>query len=322
MYLPLVSIIIPTFNRSHLICEALDSILAQTYENWECIIVDDGSTDDTEMVVRKYVKKDARFQFHKRPTERLKGGNAARNFGFEVSNGEYINWFDDDDVMLEDFIKIKISLLTQSTELVISSGYYVDEKLENRKAIILNEQANLFKDYILWKLQILTPSVLFKKSFLKDKELFSPTIKRGQETEFFSRLLFRVPKESYQIVNKPLFLYRLHQNTKSSKDLVYINENQKGVSFIYKSNLARGIILKDKEIIVRFYARFISLWFRSLDYKDFENMNLIKQYLKEILLINNKIVYFNVRLIFTFCSIFQVNSSKLRKYLKTLNINE
>ena len=108
MYLPLVSIIIPTFNRSQLICETLDSVLAQTYENWECIIVDDGSTDDTKTVVSEYVKKDSRFQFHHRPINRPKGGNAARNFGYENSKGEYINWIDDDDIMLEDFIKIKI----------------------------------------------------------------------------------------------------------------------------------------------------------------------------------------------------------------------
>lgn len=61
----LISIIIPTYNRSHLIRETLDSILAQTHKNWECIVVDDGSTDETEDVLNEYVKKDNRFQYHK-----------------------------------------------------------------------------------------------------------------------------------------------------------------------------------------------------------------------------------------------------------------
>ena len=63
----LISIIIPTFNRAHLIGETLDSVLAQTYPNWECIIVDDGSTDTTDEVVGEYVKKDSRFLYHHRP---------------------------------------------------------------------------------------------------------------------------------------------------------------------------------------------------------------------------------------------------------------
>ena len=58
----LVSIIIPTYNRAHLIGETLDSISAQTFRNWECIIVDDGSTDDTATLIANYIKKDIRFQ--------------------------------------------------------------------------------------------------------------------------------------------------------------------------------------------------------------------------------------------------------------------
>src|SRR6187431_937929 len=99
MSFQVISIIIPTYNRANLIGETLDSILAQTYQNWECIIVDDGSDDNTEEVVNSYVKKDSRFQYHQRPHDRPRGGNAARNYGFELSKGEFVNWFDDDDVM-------------------------------------------------------------------------------------------------------------------------------------------------------------------------------------------------------------------------------
>ncbi|WP_372938266.1 glycosyltransferase family 2 protein, partial [Seonamhaeicola sp.] len=87
---PLVSIIIPTYNRAHLIGETLDSVLAQTYTHWECIVVDDGSSDHTSQVVATYCKNDARFQYHQRPLDRPKGANACRNYGFELSKGEYI----------------------------------------------------------------------------------------------------------------------------------------------------------------------------------------------------------------------------------------
>jgi len=287
---PLVSIIIPTFNRSQLICETLDSVLAQTYENWECIIVDDGSTDDTETVVGEYVKKDSRFQFHQRPNNLPKGGNAARNFGFELSNGEYINWFDDDDIMLEDFIKIKISLFTQSTELVISSGYYVGEKLENRKAIILNEQANLFKEYILWKLQILTPSILFRKSFLKDKELFSPTIKRGQETELFSRLFFKLPKEYYKIANIPLFLYRQHLVTKTAKNFSYVKSYKESHAIIGLANFKKSIEINDLELIKQCYKSLIKLYFRALENNHRKNSIYILKQLTSQLIVFKRVL--------------------------------
>ena len=108
---PLVSIIIPTFNRAHLIGETLDSVLAQTYTNWECIVVDDGSTDATGDLMESYVKKDTRFRYHHRPKNRLTGGNAARNYGFELSKGEYLNFFDSDDLMDINKISIQVNLL-------------------------------------------------------------------------------------------------------------------------------------------------------------------------------------------------------------------
>ena len=84
---PLVSIIIPTYNRAHLLEETLNSIVKQTYSNWECLIVDDGSKDDTDNFMESFIKKDKRFQYHKRPKNSPKGGNAARNYGFQLSKG-------------------------------------------------------------------------------------------------------------------------------------------------------------------------------------------------------------------------------------------
>ncbi|GGH46001.1 glycosyltransferase family 2 protein [Mangrovimonas yunxiaonensis] len=95
----LISIIIPTYNRAHLIGETVESIQNQTYEQWECIIVDDGSTDDTEEVVLKYIEKDMRITYYKKPSNLPKGPSAARNYGFTKSKGMYINWFDSDDLM-------------------------------------------------------------------------------------------------------------------------------------------------------------------------------------------------------------------------------
>ncbi|PVW16456.1 glycosyltransferase family 2 protein [Marixanthomonas spongiae] len=95
----MISIIIPTHNRAHLIGETIESIQNQTYKNWECIIIDDGSTDHTESLIAEYCAADSRIQYYKKPNNFPKGPSAARNYGFKKSKGGYINWFDSDDIM-------------------------------------------------------------------------------------------------------------------------------------------------------------------------------------------------------------------------------
>ncbi|MCA1744718.1 MAG: glycosyltransferase, partial [Bacteroidales bacterium] len=112
---PLVSVIIPTFNREHLIGETLESVLKQTYNNWECLIVDDGSTDRTRELVEGYVQLDGRFSYYRRPDYMPKGANACRNFGFEISRGDYVNWFDDDDIMHPEKLQIQVEALHPSS---------------------------------------------------------------------------------------------------------------------------------------------------------------------------------------------------------------
>lgn len=88
------SIIIPSFNRADLISETLDSVLNQTYRYWECIIVDDGSTDFSSEIISKYLELDNRFKYLERPKDRLKGPSACRNIGLQNAKGEYVIFLD------------------------------------------------------------------------------------------------------------------------------------------------------------------------------------------------------------------------------------
>src|SRR5690606_28965076 len=95
----------------------------QTYTNWECIVVDDGSTDNTAALLKTYCDKDARFKYVHRPDTHKPGGNGARNYGFELSKGEYIQWFDSDDLMLEDFLQVKMGvILSQKVDFVVTKS--------------------------------------------------------------------------------------------------------------------------------------------------------------------------------------------------------
>lgn len=321
MKTPLVSIIIPTFNRAHLIGETLDSVLAQTYTNWECIVVDDGSTDNTDELLVSYCNKDKRFQYHHRPKDRLPGGNAARNYGFELSKGEYIQWFDSDDLMLPDFLKNKVVVLTNELDLVICSGYKVNQYLNNKKTIKLNESADLFREYVLWKLQILTPSILFRKSFLIDKDLFCSKIYRGQETEFFSRLFFLLPQRNYKIINSPLFLYRQHHKSKTKLNKKYIKKFKESESLIIIENFKRSLHLKDEELIYFFYKSLIKLMFLALKKEHLNNSEFIKSNLSTILKRDNKRLTIELSFIVRIFLIFRTSSYRVEKRIENLTIN-
>jgi glycosyltransferase involved in cell wall biosynthesis len=190
---PLVSIIIPTYNRAHLIGETLDSILAQTYQNWECIIVDDGSSDTTDEVTGEYTKKDTRFKYYHRPEEHLPGGNGARNYGFKMSQGEYIQWFDSDDLMVENKLELAVNAIYGSDiDVVFRSFSVLDNsgKIKLVKSSCFDNDINLFKSLVQKKIKIHTSSPLWKKKFLLPKVLFNEKIKKGQELDFYSRIFF------------------------------------------------------------------------------------------------------------------------------------
>ncbi len=95
----IISIIIPTFNSVSTLEETLESVFSQHYDFWECIIVDDGSNDETVEILKKYKLKDSRFKWYNRPENKLKGPSSARNYGLKKSIGEYIVFLDSDDVL-------------------------------------------------------------------------------------------------------------------------------------------------------------------------------------------------------------------------------
>ncbi len=118
---PKISVIIPVYNRGTLISETIASVLGQSYINWECLLIDDGSTDDTEAVIQDYVSRDGRIKYHKRPESRPKGASASRNFGLELAKGEYIQFLDSDDLLKENKLEEQLKILEKEDELCIST---------------------------------------------------------------------------------------------------------------------------------------------------------------------------------------------------------
>lgn len=188
---PLISIIIPVFNREVIIKDTLNSIAGQTYVNWECIIVDDGSTDKTENTIEEYSQNDARFTFVKRPKHLEKGANACRNYGFTLAKGDYINWFDSDDIMKPNFLEEKVKQFKPEIDAVVHRNNYANYQLiEFRDSKFEFENGkSLFYNYAMENIEIQTCGFMWKRSFLKDKMLFDASIQRYQDNEFHIRML-------------------------------------------------------------------------------------------------------------------------------------
>ncbi len=214
----MVSIVIPTYNRASIIAATLDSIINQNYKNWECLIIDDGSTDNTEELLDFYSEKDERFIYVKRPGNLARGANSCRNYGFQLSKGNYINWFDSDDLMHPDKLRMQVEQLNNSPidfsvcESLVFLGT-PDNILGKRHDRITS--ANPFEDYVKLRIGWLTQAPLFRRSFIKSLDrLFDVELEAAQEWEFYSRIL------AHSTNYKPLF-----------KELVYLRQHRENITF-------------------------------------------------------------------------------------------
>ncbi|MGG5488344.1 glycosyltransferase family 2 protein [Gaetbulibacter sp. PBL-D1] len=232
---PLVSIIIPTYNRAHLIGETLDSVLSQTYTHWECIVVDDGSSDNTAEVVGAFVEKDIRFQYHHRPKDRLPGGNAARNYGFELSKGEYINWLDSDDLLSK-------NKLSEQLKKIINIPFSVStckwSRFSTPKRIEFKAKDHIFyrnyyspqsilNDFGKSKSFMPSHAFLVSRDILGKSGLWNETLKVNQDGEFFVRVI--IESSIILFAEYATVYYRISEqsSTSSLDNLAKLNESIK-----------------------------------------------------------------------------------------------
>ena len=129
MHQDLISIIVPIFNTEKYLHQCLDSILSQSYENFECLLINDGSTDASASICREYIAKDARFRYF----EKENGGvSSARNLGIERSGGAYITFIDSDDWIEFDYLEVLYSAIIQETADISVSTYRTYEMSKNQ----------------------------------------------------------------------------------------------------------------------------------------------------------------------------------------------
>lgn len=199
----LVSIIVPCYNQAHFLDETLQSVLDQTYGGWECIIVNDGSPDDTKEVANKWIEKDKRFKYLYKENGGL---SSARNAGIKKSDGVFILPLDSDDVIDVNFLKRLVPELNKDNSLAIVSCY--SKFFEKRTSNIVYElKPNGSTTKSLLYLNQLIATSLFRKECWEEVGGYDENMKSGfEDWEFWLNITKRGWR--YKIVEEFLFYYR------------------------------------------------------------------------------------------------------------------
>lgn len=207
----LVSIITPTFNSAKYIAETIRSVQDQTHDNWEMIIIDDGSSDETENMVVLLKEKDQRIHFYK--LNQNSGPAIARNTGIEKAKGDYITFLDADDIWFPKFIETSIATIQETNiPFVFSSYRRSNEQLEFVYSDFIVPQNVTYTDILK------SNSISCLTAFLDVKALgkkFMPVIRKRQDMGLWLQYLKEIPF-AYGI-QEPQAIYRIRENSLSRK---------------------------------------------------------------------------------------------------------
>lgn len=251
-----ISIIVPCYNQAQFLDEALQSVLDQTYLDWECIIVNDGSPDHTEEVAQKWVTKDARFVYLKKENGGL---SSARNAGISKAVGEFILTLDADDKYEATFIEKALKVILSDKNIGVVSSWeirFVDDKRFGER----HPNGGSVKDFLFSNAAIGTS--LFRKKCWETVGGYDENMKRGYEDwEFY----IRVCKSGWtvHIIEEILFFYRQHS---ISMRTVAVNN--------YDAEIKKYIYSKHKELYKEHYDTLIENFMYIIDFEKKERAKI------------------------------------------------
>ena len=274
---PVVSIIMATYNRAHFIEETLQSIRNQEFKNFECLIIDDGGTDNTLEVITPILKEDNRFSFQKRPNKYQKGLPGCRNYGIDLSKGDYIIFFDDDDIVhpqnlelcVEELSKRDVSFCRYNRNVFTDKFDYDFDLSKKYESFYIHTKdiEALLKN----ELPFNSCAVMWKAECFQ-KNRFIETLMYAEEWELYSRILSTGIRGIS--IEKCLFYGRKHPNSNTGeygrRDFIRL-ESKKNAILLIVENLKSKQLLS-KSLIKYFIAS-------SLKFSDF---NLFSDIIKTL----------------------------------------
>lgn len=257
---PLISIITPTFNSQEFLVETLNSVSNQIYTNWEHIIVDDGSSDDTINIVKSYVEKDNRFKLIKR--DRLpKGRSMSRNIGIENAQGKYIVFLDSDDLLYPHCLKERCRIMEENPlfnfcifqmEMFLPSG-------EIKAELYTSESPSYFDEFLSmhWPWQTMGP--IWKTNFLKDNNLFFDVHLSNLEDPLLHTQALLIDNRNFKVFFQKAFIdckYRVDYKPVNQSNLIH--SNIYFIKKIYPEIVKRKDFYKCKKFLHIYYTTFVT----------------------------------------------------------------
>jgi glycosyltransferase involved in cell wall biosynthesis len=271
---PRVSIIMATYNRAKFIAETLRAIQNQTFLDWECLIIDDGGTDSTKEIIAPFIEKDNRFKFYLRPNNYLKGLPGCRNYGLDLAEGDFVIFFDDDDIPHPQNLEICVNELSKDIEIYFcryERNVFFDEFHYNYD-FSLNYKSFLMDIKDIYKvltneLQIISTSIMWKKEcFIENR--FNEHLMYAEEWELYPRIISASFKGLS--IDKVLFYGRKHLQSNTGE---FYNNNP-----IRKSSFTDAVVLtienlKNRNLLNYFILRYFIVI--SYSYNDYDLFNRI-----------------------------------------------
>lgn len=216
--LGLVSVIIPTYNRSVLLGEAIESIINQTYRPIECIIVDDGSSDNTKEVVEKFIEKNDYSFVIKYIPQKNAGAQVARNTGTAAASGAFIQYLDSDDILYRGKIQHQVNYLLQHKDCDGVFGDWQVGSVGENETIIAHKSEDLIAQMLTGRC-IHTLSFLMRLPIVKKIGDWDVMIRRNQEIDFHLRGILAGGNFEYQSCLCGLWREHTGERIVSSRDL-------------------------------------------------------------------------------------------------------
>lgn len=278
----LVSIIIPCYNKAEYLGETLQSVLNQTYTNWECILVNDGSTDDTENVAKFYFEKDIRFHYF---LNKNQGVCFARNFGIKRAKGDFVIFLDADDLLADFSVAKRVEYFNNYPEqdgLVFTTQFFeknTDTLLElfNNNPEVESEE-NYLKLFLNYHFPFTVMSPIWRRSIL-EKVMFKEELRLLEDVVFHIEILFlehikikriylvdnyyrRPPLEklsssgrSKELIKSTLYILKTY-NRKICKD-VFLKQNfSRFVKIIYRIVVLNQVKSKNQKEVYNIAKKF------------------------------------------------------------------
>ncbi len=212
-----ISVIIPCYNQAQYLHNALASVIAQTFTDWECIIINDGSTDSTEPIALKFTGEDERIRYIKKENGGL---SSARNRGLDEATGEYIQFLDSDDVIAPGKLAASLNYGNNADIIISDFKMFNDEEPDIRLPFKLSASYFTFESILMgWDVKFVFPphSGLFK-SYLFNDLRFNETLTAREDWLMWLHILRKDVQTFF--IDEPLALYRSSPGSMSQNKLL------------------------------------------------------------------------------------------------------